>query len=277
VTILWRQARTTLRLAPHLRTAQLAAAGFVGDSPLFLLDYLLRVVRVIVLLALWRTILGTPGGEAGLTAAGMTLGAVLTYTVVAEAFAEQLNVRTNLDVELRDGSAAIRFFRPIALVGQLAAELAGRWAFGLAAFTVPLLVLAPLLGVSPLPTGAPSGLLFVPSVALGACVGLAFEFIFGVGGVVLDVNTWVIRSVRAAITTILSGALIPLALLPHGWGEVFSYLPFAAMASAPLRIYTGTGTAAYLLASQVFWALVLWLLARRLWSASRERLVGYGG
>ena len=49
------------------------------------------------------------------------------------------------------------------------------------------------------------------------------------------------------------------------------------MASAPLRIYTGTGPAPYLLASQVFWAVVLSLLARRLWTASRERLVGYGG
>ena len=184
------------RLAAFVKTAQLAAAGFVGDSPLFLLDYLLRVVRVVVLLALWRTILSTPGGEAGAAAAGLSLAAVLTYTVVSEAFSEQLNVRTDLDVELRDGAAAMRFLRPVTLVGQMAAELAGRWSFGLIAFTLPLLAVAPLLGVSPLPASAVGGLLFVPSVALGASVGLAFEFIFGVGGVVLDINTWVLRSVE---------------------------------------------------------------------------------
>lgn len=260
-----------------MKTAQLAAAGFVGDSPLFLLDYLLRVVRVVVLIGIWRTILGTPGGAAGVSAAGLSLAAVLTYTVVAEAFAEQLNVRTELDIELRDGGAAMRFLRPVTLVGQLAAELLGRWSFGLAAFTVPLLVVAPLLGVSPLPADAAAALLFIPSVALGASVGLALEFIFGVGGVVLDINTWVVRSLRSALTTILSGALIPLALLPGVLGEVFGYLPFAATASAPLRIYTGSGNPALLLASQAAWSVALWLVADRLWSTSRERIVGYGG
>ena len=264
-------------MAAFLKTAQLAAAGFVGDSPLFLLDYLLRVVRVVVLIALWRTILSTPGGQAGVSAAGLSLAAVLTYTVVAEAFAEQLTVRTDLDIELRDGGAAMRFLRPVTLVGQLAAELVGRWAFGLAAFTVPLLLVSPLLGVSPLPADAKAALLFVPSVALGASVGLALEFIFGVGGTALDLNTWTLRSIRAAISTILSGALIPLALLPAGLGDVFGYLPFAATASAPLRIYTGSGSPALLLASQLGWCVALWLVVARLWAASRERIVGYGG
>ncbi|HPL31003.1 MAG TPA: hypothetical protein PLG21_23405 [Anaerolineae bacterium] len=49
------------------------------------------------------------------------------------------------------------------------------------------------------------------------------------------------------------------------------------MASAPLRIYTGTGPALALLAMQAAWSLVLWPLAHRLWQANRERLVCYGG
>ena len=56
-------------MAAFLKTAQLAAAGFVGDSPLFLLDYLLRVVPVVVLVGLWRTILSTPRGQSGAAAA----------------------------------------------------------------------------------------------------------------------------------------------------------------------------------------------------------------
>ena len=274
---LTRQTRRGPHMAAFVKTAQLAAAGFVGDSPLFLLDYLLRLVRVVVLIGLWRTILTTPGGQAGVDAAGLSLAAVLTYTVVAEAFAEQLTVRTDLDIELRDGGAAMRFLRPVTLVGQLVAEMCGRWAFGLAAFTVPLLVAAPLLGVSPLPASAAAALLFVPSVALGASVGLAIEFIFAVGGTALDMNTWTLRSIRAAVSTILSGALIPLALLPAGLGDAFGYLPFAATASAPLRIYTGTGPALLLLASQLAWSVVLWLVVGRIWAASRERIAGYGG
>ena len=71
--------------------------------------------------------------------------------------------------------------------------------------------------------------------------------------------------------------MIPLALYPWGLGDLFAYLPFAAMAWAPLALYTGTGNPLQLLGIQVFWAVVLWLLADWVWRANRERLVSYGG
>ena len=265
------------RFRAFVQTARLAAAGYVGDSPLFLLDYVLRIARVVVLLALWRMILSTPGGEAASVEAGLTLAAVLTYTVIAEAFSEQLYLRTELDYEIWDGAAIVRFLRPVTLVGQLLAEVAGRWAFSLAIFSVPLLLVAPLLGVSPLPASPGSGLLFLPSLVLGAAVGLALEFVFATIMIYLNLNIWVLRSLRSAIGTILAGSLIPLALLPAGLGDLFSYLPFAAMASAPLRIYTGTGPPLVLMLSQLTWAVALGYLAGRLWEASRERIAGYGG
>ena len=79
------------------------------------------------------------------------------------------------------------------------------------------------------------------------------------------------------LSVLLSGAVIPLALMPWGIGGVLGYLPFAALASAPLRIYTGTGDAVSLLALQAGWAAVLWLLAHLMWNANRERLVTHGG
>jgi hypothetical protein len=53
----------------------------LADSPLLLVDVALRLLRVLVLLALWRTLLATPdGAEPG----PMSLATVLTYTVVVE-------------------------------------------------------------------------------------------------------------------------------------------------------------------------------------------------
>ena len=49
----------------YLKTAAMAAASFVGDSPLFLIDYLLRFLRVAVLLSLWRMILAGQGAGVG--------------------------------------------------------------------------------------------------------------------------------------------------------------------------------------------------------------------
>ncbi|HUS14808.1 MAG TPA: ABC-2 family transporter protein [Chloroflexia bacterium] len=250
----------------------MAAAAYVGDSPLFLLDYLLRLVRVIVLLALWRTILG--GRE---PVGGVSLGAVLTYTLIAEVFAEQLAPRTSMDGALWDGSIIMRFLQPLGMFGQFTADAVGRWAFRFAIFSLPLLAISPLLGVNPAPASPSAAVWFLVSLPLAVSVGLAVEFIFGGLLVALQLEIWAVIQIRSAVTALLTGALVPLALLPWGLGEVFSWLPFAAMASAPLRVYTGTGEPLLLVASQLVWSVLLWPLAHWLWRANRERLLSYGG
>ena len=99
------------------------SAGVIGDSPLFVLEYALRVLRVLVLLSLWRMILeGRP------SSGGMPLGSVLTYTLISEVFAQQLQLRTTLKDAFWEGTLVIRFLRPMGLVRQLSAEMLGRWA-----------------------------------------------------------------------------------------------------------------------------------------------------
>ncbi len=254
------------------KTAAMAAASYVGDSPLFALDYLLRFLRVVMLLSLWRMVLAGKG-----EASGMSMASVLTYTLVAEAFAEPLAGRTMLEQALWDGSIALRLLRPVGVFRDLAAEACGRWGFGLAAFSLPLMLAAPLLGVNPLPAGWMAGALSAASLALAVSVGLALDYVFCSLMVALALDRWALHQMRAAVTTLLTGALVPLALLPWRIGEVFSWLPFAAMASAPLRIYTGTGEPLTLLAMQAAWSLLLWPLAHGLWRANRERMVSYGG
>jgi ABC-type uncharacterized transport system permease subunit len=259
-----------LRLRQYGKTAELAATG-AADSPLFVVDYLLRLLRVAVLLSVWRLILSHGG------AGGMSLAAVLTYTLVSEAFAEQLDPRTQLVDALWQGTITMYLLQPISALESFAADMCGRWVFGLLLFTTPLLLCAPLLGVDPRPVHLLPGLLFVPSVVLAICVGLALEFIFAALTLALEQGIWVVAQIRVALSTVLSGSLLPLALLPWGLGNVFAWLPFASMASAPLRIYTGTGDPARLLLVQAAWVAVLWPLARWTWKINRQKLVGYGG
>lgn len=259
-------------LRRYAKTAAMAAASYVGDSPLFALDYLLRFLRVVMLLSLWRMVLAGRGETSG-----MTMASVLTYTLVSEAFAEPLAGRTALEQALWDGSIALRLLRPVGAFRDLAAEACGRWGFGLVAFSLPLMLAAPLLGVNPWPASVAAAALFVVSLLLAVSVGLAIDYVFCTLMVALDLDRWALHQLRQAVTTLLSGALVPLALLPWRLGEVFSWLPFAAMASAPLRIYTGTGEPLKLLAMQAAWSLLLWPLAHSLWQANRQRLVCYGG
>jgi ABC-2 type transport system permease protein len=258
-------------LAGYVKTAAMSA-GVIGDSPLFVLEYALRLLRVLVLLSLWRMILeGRP------PSGGMSLGSVLTYTLISEVFAQQLSLRTTLRDAFWEGTLVIRFLRPMGLVRQLTAEMVGRWALHFGVFSLPLLVVAPLLGVDPRPASPTAAALFALALGMAVLVGLAMDVLFGALTVALEQPVWLVDYVRTAVATLLSGSLLPLAYYPWGLGDVFGWLPFAAMAWAPLAIFTGTGDPAPLLASQAVWAAVLWPLADWLWRANREKLVGYGG
>jgi ABC-type uncharacterized transport system permease subunit len=93
----------------------------------------------------------------------------------------------------------------------------------------------------------------------------------------IDLGPWILNAARSVLHAICSGAWVPLALLPFHLGVIFDWLPFASAASAPLRIYTGTGDPLRLLALQASWVAVMILLARLAWNASRERVALYGG
>lgn len=254
-----------------LATAWLAGSATVTESPVFLLDYLMRALRVAVLLALWRIVLGERAESP------VALGSVLCYALLAELLADQLYVRTTLAEAFWQGTIAQNFLRPMPLVAQFAAEMLGGWCVNALLFSLPLLLVAPLLGVELQPASAAAGLLFAGSLLLAIVVGLAFDFITAALTVALEQPVWLMFWVRQATTVVLSGAVVPLALLPWGLGDALEWLPFASVAWAPLAIYTGIGEPARLLGLQLFWACALWPLAGWLWRANREKIVGHGG
>lgn len=247
-------------------------AGTSYDTPLFLVHDLIRVVRVLLLLAIWRTILA-PDEVVG----GMTASAVLTYTLIAAVFGTMLDVRTQLRYTIWSGAVVVRYLQPIGVVGIYGAEWLGQWVFDLVTFSLPLALISPLLGVDPRPASLVHGVLFVLSLGLGVTVGLAIDFLFAALLVRTRGSLWAMEMLRNSTGILLSGALLPLQLYPWDIGEVFAWLPFAAMASAPLRIYTGTGDPVSLLLSQLAWAAVLWPFAQWCWRASREQMVAAGG
>ncbi len=256
----------------YAKTASMAATAIVGDSPLFVLDYLLRFMRVALLLAIWRTLFaGKPA------VAGLPLSAVLTYTLISEVFSEPLGGFTGMTDAFWNGTIIARLLRPLNLFGQFAAEAGGQWLFNFGLFSVPLLLCAPVFGVSPLPASPAAAALFLVSLILAINVGLAVDYIAGAIAVGFELSPWILQRIRHAVVGLLSGAIIPFALMPWNLGRALAWTPFAAIGSAPLQIYIGKGEPLRLLAVQAFWAVALWPIATKLWAAMREKMVTYGG
>ncbi|NCA15201.1 MAG: hypothetical protein EBS89_13985, partial [Proteobacteria bacterium] len=82
-------------------SAWLAATGASGDGLYSAIRYVIRLLRLLVLLTIWRGVLGNEDGS--------ELGRVLTYTLVAGAFANQLDARTDLGDAIWDGRIATWF------------------------------------------------------------------------------------------------------------------------------------------------------------------------
>ena len=89
--------------------------------------------------------------------------------------------------------------------------------------------------------------------------------------------SWTVHSIRAALTALLTGAVIPFALLPWGLGDVLTYTPLGTLAGGALAVYTGIGDTAMIIAMQIVWNIVLWPLACVCFRRSQERMVSYGG
>src|SRR5688500_5439462 len=145
----------------YAKTAGASAATEAGENQLVWFKYLLRLLRVALLVAVWRAVYAGKGEVDGLV-----LAQVLTYTVIAEAFQAQLDARVNVDWSLHEGTIAMHLLRPVGTFFDYAAEMVGTWIWDLVRFSLPLMVIVPLLGVDPRPANLGVALLFVPSLVM---------------------------------------------------------------------------------------------------------------
>ena len=250
-------------------SAWLAATGASGDGLYSAVRYVIRLLRLIVLLTIWRSVLGNTDAS--------ELARVLTYTLVAGAFANQLDARTDLGEAIWDGRIATWFVAPVRIYGLAVANTFGRWLPSLLGYTLPVMALAPFVGVDPRPASAVAALAFIPSLALAIAIGFALDLLLVSLMARTGWSLWDMQRLRVTFGTVLSGAVIPLGYLPWGLADWLPWFPLASMASAPLRIWIGDGDPGLLIAGQAAWAMIGWIAALAAWGRQRERLVGYGG
>lgn len=263
-----------LNLKPYGKLIQLEATSpMTGGILYFLGAYFIRLVRTLLLLSIWKVVFS----QATDTTPNQ-LNEVLRYTLLASVIWQQIDVQTTASTTFWEGTLSSRFLRPLSVFGQYMSETTGKWIPGLIFFSLPVLLLSPALGIDMRPADTATLIMFLVSLVIGILSGFAMDFILTGVAVFLSSVQYPIFQIRAALTLFLSGALIPLSLLPFGIGRLLEWLPFATMASAPLSIYTGTAeNVMRIVLLQLGWCIVLWLLAFYVWNKNRQRLVVFGG
>jgi ABC-2 type transport system permease protein len=238
-------------------TIKMSAAGKLNSGVLALFaGYSLKIAYLLPIVFLWRSF-AARGADLG----SFTLEKLLTYACASSMLGQLLNVQTGAVTWHYDGGIIDLYRRPRAVFGQLIAKTAGGWLPELLLFSLPMAVILPFFGVTVVPASA----WFLPCLALSVSLGFATDFLFTCFIIRLQNAMWTAYSIRSAVTSLLSGAVIPLALLP--WG----------LAAAPLAVFTGTAAPQSVMPLQIFWNAILWPLASLAFRKSQERMTSYGG
>lgn len=180
------------------------------------------------------------------------------------------------------GSIAYELVRPM--------ELYGRWfcqsTANRVAFTIlnclPVLLVAfimpePYRLSLPLATG--QFLLFLLSSVLALCVVVAFAMLMYIS-LFYTLSQRGVKIIVAALTTFLSGGVIPLPFFPAPVLAVVQLLPFAAMQNMPLLIYSGNIVGVDALkgiAFQFFWLAALFLIGQLTMRRALKKVIVQGG
>lgn len=236
--------------------------------------YVVQAAQFIMLIFIWRSL-----EKGGALSFETSLDQLLTYTLMSTIFHQELNIISPATSSLWEGSIIGRFLRPMPLNASFIAETIGRyWIPNFIFFGLPLWLMSPLFGIRPFPAPPWYGVLAFLSLLLAASLGFAIDLLFAAFAMHLKNGCWAALAVREAIYALLSGEMIPFSLFPKEIGTIFSLLPLGSIAHGPLTIYTGNTSTPFLtLGLQIFWNVLLWIAAIRIFEKSKERMVSFGG
>lgn len=255
-------------MVKYLKTIHMSCLEKTNGGLFYLLpDIAIKICTLIPLLFLWRVVMssGTP--------VGMSMSQMLSYTYVSALLSEMLVVRTAATGWLSEGVLMKLYGHPLPVLGQLISQTVGGWLPMLALFSLPMVILAPFIGVGLKPASP----WFLPSLLLCISLGFAIDVLFACLSIKLRNMSWLIGRIRAAIVALFSGTVIPISILPFGFGGIMRYQPFASLGGAPLSVFAGSAEPFDVLLLQIIWNIVLWPAALLVFKKSQEGMVSYGG
>lgn len=233
-------------------------------------------VRVFLAFFLWRTLF-TGKTEMG----GMTFGMMLTYYIIC-AFIQRLDQSNGLvwdfAGEIREGRFSKYLVKPVSPLGHFMFTSLGKTLYILV-FT--LLAVAGVALIFNQQFLLPSSVLNLVLALIIAFLGLVFMILLNYLTALLafkftDITGW--HLLKGNIVDFLSGALLPLSLLPLWMQGIMRFFPFYYMQFLPASLYLGlrTDEALWGILVMTLWIFALWGLAEATYNRFRRLYEGVG-
>lgn len=215
------------------------------------------------------------GGEAAFAVSGFTLPMMLTYYLIAaflRAFNQSDGLVWEFAAEIRAGTFGKYLVRPVDPLHWFLSSAAGRTLFhaGLALAAAGIVF---AMGRGTFTAPDPVGLaLMIPVALLGLSALALLDFMTALLAFrFMDISAF--HMVKGNLVELLSGALVPLAVMP-GWAQaICAMTPFPALISLPAELWLGRGRESFgpALLGLIAWNVALYILARTLFASLSAR------
>ena len=183
---------------------------------------------------------------------------------------------------IHSGSVAYELVRPMDIYGKWYFQAAANRVTSTMITCIPVLLIAIILP-EPYRLQFPMSVLqvfaFIVSVFLALGLVVAFAMLMFIT-LFYTIAQRGIKIIVTAVSSFLSGGLIPITFFPKKVFAIVKYLPFSSMQSTPLLIYSGNITGTEILkgiAMQIIWMIILIAIGKVLMNHSIKHVVVQGG
>ena len=235
------------------------------------LDVLGAFVTAAVLCLFWSAVFRNRPDVAGLDLTYMVRYVLLTRAILV--MTRPSGVAREMSDRVRDGSLIVELVRPYGLLGYIVARCLSGILWQTLWIAPPLLGAALLL--NPVLPAASRLAGFVATLAFAIVYNTAVEVLLALSAFWLKRNEGLIHA-RDFLTSLLSGALVPLALFPASLRNVLSWLPFRATVDAPVQWLLGDAALRSFVHPAV-WGVLLWAVCALMVGHVTRRFDALGG
>lgn len=233
------------------------------------------IVSPITFLAVWTAIANTQGSVNGMTAADFA--AYYLTLLPVDILTSSITIHF-IAMKIQDGTISNDLMQPVhpILTNMFVTNIAFK-VLQMIAF-VPIWLVLLLLFQPALTYTWQSVLLAVPAIALGLVVRFLMESTITLIAF-WTTRVWAIYNLDMAIATFLSGAFVPLALLPPAVQLVAQFLPYQLGLSFPVLLLLNQLSPELIALNfglQVFWIAALLLLFNAVWRRAIKQYSAVG-
>jgi len=235
----------------------------------------LNIISMTILVYFWRAIYADTS-----TISGLALDQTVRYILLAFIFMPLTanDLVWEFGTNLREGLIIHHLLRPVNFQAMHYAQALGSVATRLV-LQLPMLIVATLLFGLKLPTGLNTWLAFLVSAVLGFTVMFFFNW-FLACFTFYTTEIWGLGVLIEGMNFFLSGALVPLVMMPIWLRSIVLSIPFAQALAVPIGLLTGITPlmdAPHVWFVQILWIIGMWLFSTLFFRVAVRRITVQGG